>query len=123
MLLDLELLQVLHASDTIDLAQTIIDEFDTDHDGKLNVDGKRRHTPAFSPWLHRIISELLEAIKCHNDINEHALSEETENKEWFNQSVSDDLTITLEVPIINFPPKINDKLIESMTCRNVFFPR
>lgn len=49
MLLDLELLQVLHASDTIDLAQTIIDEFDTDHDGKLNVDGKRRHTPAFSP--------------------------------------------------------------------------
>ena len=45
---DLELLQVLHASDTIDLAQTIINEFDTDHDGKLNIDGKTRQKPAFS---------------------------------------------------------------------------
>lgn len=71
----------------------------------------------------RVISELLEAIKCHTDINEHALSEETENKQWFNQSASDDLTITFEVPIINFPPKINEKLLQGMTCRNVLIPR
>jgi len=38
----LELLEVLHANDTIDLAQNIIDKFDTDHDGKLNVDGTEK---------------------------------------------------------------------------------
>ncbi len=37
----LELLEILQANDTIDLAQNIIDEFDRDHDGKLSVDGTK----------------------------------------------------------------------------------
>ena len=37
----LELLEVLHANDTIDLARNIINEFDTDHDGRLSVEGKK----------------------------------------------------------------------------------
>lgn len=64
-----------------------------------------------------MILELLKAIKNHDDINDHALPEETENKEWFNQSASDNQTITLEVPIINFQSKINDRLVERITCR------
>lgn len=47
MMFNLELLQVLHANDTIDLARTIIDEFDTDHDGKLNIDGNHKQNHSF----------------------------------------------------------------------------
>ena len=43
-----ELLEILQANDTIDLAQNIIDEFDTDHDGKLSADGMKMIELIFS---------------------------------------------------------------------------
>ncbi len=49
----LELLEVLHANDTIDLAQNIINEFDTDHDGKLSVEGKKKKKTMFYKVIFR----------------------------------------------------------------------
>ena len=36
-----ELLEILRVNDSIDLAQNIINEYDTNHDGKLNIDGNK----------------------------------------------------------------------------------
>ncbi len=65
--------------------------------------------------------ELIDAIKKTDDINEHALSEETENKEWFNQFPIENQTITLEVPIVNFPPKIDHQFSKGISCRKSSF--
>ena len=46
----IELLEILQANDTIDLAQNIIDEYDTDHDGKLSADGKSRCEERAVDW-------------------------------------------------------------------------
>jgi hypothetical protein len=43
-------------------------------------------------------------------MNEHALPEETENQ-----------TISIEVPIINFPSKLNDKFNKEISCRQIFY--
>ncbi|CAF3156375.1 unnamed protein product [Rotaria sp. Silwood2] len=98
-----ELLEILQANNTISLAQNIIDEYDTDHDGKLSVD------------------ELIEAIKKTDDINEHVLSEETENKQWFNQTPIDNQTISLEVPTINFPTETTDKFSKEISLLGRIF--
>ncbi|CAF3803794.1 unnamed protein product, partial [Adineta steineri] len=100
-----ELLEVLQASDTICLAQNIVEAYDTDHDGKLSVD------------------ELIEAIKKTDDINEHVLSDETENQQWFNQSPTENQTITFEVPIITYPPRIEDKLNTSISLLGRIFKK
>ena len=62
--------------------------------------------------------ELIEAIKNNDDINEHALSEETEHQDWFNQAPNEVQTITLEVPTINFPSKTDDRLTKGIPCKN-----
>lgn len=36
----IELLEILQAKNTLNLAQNIINEYDSNHDGKLSVDGK-----------------------------------------------------------------------------------
>jgi hypothetical protein len=54
--------------------------------------------------------ELIEAIKKIDDMNEHALPEETENQ-----------TISIEVPIINFPSKLNDKFNKEISCTQIFY--
>ncbi|CAF1217905.1 unnamed protein product [Rotaria sordida] len=98
-----ELLEILQANNTISLAQNIIDEYDTDHDGKLSVD------------------ELIEAIKKTDDINEHVLSKETENKQWFNQTSLDSQAISLEISSRNFPTKTNDKFNKEISLLGRIF--
>jgi hypothetical protein len=86
----------------------------------LSVEGKTKKN-VFDFCFESIFIELIEAIKNNDDINEHALSEETENQEWFNQLPNENQTITLEVPIVNFPPKIDDRLTKGIPCRNRIF--
>jgi hypothetical protein len=81
----------------------------------LSVEGKTKKN-VFDFCFESIFIELIEAIKNNDDINEHALSEETENQEWFNQLPNENQTITLEVPIVNFPPKIDDRLTKGIPC-------
>jgi len=81
---------------------------------------RRRKKQCFTKSFFVFI-ELIEAIKNNDNINEHALSEETENQEWFNQLPNENQTITLEVPIINFPPKIDDRLTKGIPCRSKSF--
>ncbi|UJR31832.1 hypothetical protein I4U23_019309 [Adineta vaga] len=98
-----ELLEVLQANDTIHLAQIIVDKYDTDHDGKLSAD------------------ELIEAIKTTDDINENVLSKETENQQWFNQSPTENQTIILEVPVINFSTKPDEKFTQEISILGQIF--
>lgn len=56
-------------------------------------------------------------MKNTENINEHALSEDTENKQWFNLSPTENQTITLEVPNIKFSPKIDEKYSKGISCR------
>ncbi len=86
----------------------------------MSVEGKTKKN-VFDFCFESIFIELIEAIKNNDDINEHALSEETENQEWFNQLPNENQTITLEVPIVNFPPKIDDRLTKGIPCRNRIF--
>ncbi|CAF4146048.1 unnamed protein product, partial [Rotaria sp. Silwood2] len=65
--------------------------------------------------------ELIEAIKKTDDINEHVLSEETENKQWFNQTPIDNQTISLEVPTINFPTETTDKFSKEISLLGRIF--
>ena len=62
--------------------------------------------------------ELIVAIKNTDNINEHALSEETEHQDWFNQAPNEVQTITLEVPMINFPSKTDDRLTKGIPRTN-----
>lgn len=61
--------------------------------------------------------ELIEAIKKTEDINEHVLSKDTENQQWFNQTSLEDQTITLEVPVVHFPKPTDPKLNEPISRR------
>ena len=61
--------------------------------------------------------ELIEAIKKTEDVNEHVLSAETENQQWFNQSPTENQTITFEVPVINFPKKHDEKFSQRISCK------
>lgn len=67
--------------------------------------------------MNFIFVELIEAIKKTDVINEHALSEETENKRWFNPSLTENETISLEVPVINFSSKVNERILKEISRR------
>ena len=66
---------------------------------------------------HSFQIELIEAIKKTDDVNEHVLATETENQQWFNQSPTENQTITLEVPVINFPKKPDEKFSQRITSK------
>lgn len=61
--------------------------------------------------------ELIEAIKKTEDVNEHVLSAETENQQWFNQSPTENQTITFEVRVIHFPKKHDEKFSQRISCK------
>jgi hypothetical protein len=84
-------------NNTIELAQNMLDEFDTDHDEKLNVD------------------EFIVAVRKADDTNNNILSEETEYKQWYiqhptDEENNDDLSISSEVPTDNVTSKINSNI-------------
>ena len=66
---------------------------------------------------HSFQIELIEAVKKTDDVNEHVLATETENQQWFNQSPTENQTITLEVPVINFAKKPDEKFSQRITSK------
>lgn len=93
-----ELLEILQANDTIDLAQNIINEFDSDRDGKLSADGLTTREKQKNNKLNVSFRlELIEAIKKR---------ENNETKQWFRQTPTDELNASLEVSIGTSTEKI-----------------
>jgi hypothetical protein len=110
-------------SNATELAQYMINEFDKNQDGKLNVDGENRcNTKFFIYFL--IFLEFIDAVKRADDVNDNILPEKIEYNHWYIQHPLDEedndiQSISLEVPLGNFASKTNSNNPEIIANRMI----
>ena len=85
-----------------------MNEFGKNRDDQLSIDGKFIELISITYFLWKCL-EFVAIVKKTDDINNSILPEKLEAKYWFSvhPNADENQSISLPVPLINFPPKTN----------------